>query len=534
MARRFAIALGIFAVCALQVARGQAARPLPSVWCAIKFRTPGNVPVGVLPNVVAELRSTRDNGAAFKQRYSSEASGSWVSAALSTGRIQFRNVPTGVPLLFRLSYTSPTGASDAYEGTYAFAYPALNAAQRAMGKKDDALEIAGYLGDLSIDYSSAKITYASRFATPSGSRKGSAIAGNVVAPPATATETLAGSQKAIGRSLGITDIPTQVGSVQPAPRQGVGSAHGRLWDFIERPIPSGLVFAMSVDGKTILDYSETISPRGPNQGAWRLHNLPTGDVLLVGFDRELLLGVASAKIRIQANGDLFFNTLTTRLVVPQTGPGSMQSSESSAGAAPMFVLDLLAVIAREANRISGQREGEALEARLLAYVAKRRSTQSAARPSPSGQTPQRDAPLVRNVMVSSQNGWQDTGIELNSGQTLVIQASGTVRFDSSSSLVSPDGRRDAASETGTSGCTFLLCRSGIPQQSLVGRIGVPDLHDSQSGFLVGSILRITVATPGRLLLGFNDGFVLADRSGLSGGGVRDNSGMFGVSVTIDR
>jgi hypothetical protein len=135
MRRMVALAALLLLLCESGLGHTQPAPRLPSAWVAIKFQTPGNIPIGTLPNVTAELRSARDNGTSFKQRYSSEDSARWISAALSSGRVQFRNVPTGIPLVFQMSYTSPTGAKGSYSGTYTFRYPDLSAAQRVKARR---------------------------------------------------------------------------------------------------------------------------------------------------------------------------------------------------------------------------------------------------------------------------------------------------------------------------------------------------------------------------------------------------------------
>lgn len=138
------------------------------------------------------------------------------------------------------------------------------------------------------------------------------------------------------------------------------------------------------------------------------------------------------------------------------------------------------------------------------------------------------------VSVQSNLPWQSSGCSVSSGDQMSFSASGTIRFDSSSPSVGPDGRSGISATAGSGGCNYLLCGSSIPAQSLVGRVGSSSLTDSTTGFFIGASRTITATATGTLYLGFNDGFVLADRSGLDSGGARDNSGSFSVSVTVRR
>jgi len=66
----------------------------------------------------------------------------------------------------------------------------------------------------------------------------------------------------------------------------------------------------------------------------------------------------------------------------------------------------------------------------------------------------------------------------------------------------------------------------------VGRIGSSDLTDFTTGFFVGSNFNEVATETGRLFLGYNDGFVRPDRSGLDSGAVGDNSGSFIAEIAI--
>ena len=82
-------------------------------------------------------------------------------------------------------------------------------------------------------------------------------------------------------------------------------------------------------------------------------------------------------------------------------------------------------------------------------------------------------------------------------------------------------------------CSYLICGQPddtVPAHSLVGKIGTTDLTDFLDGFFVGDNLTFTATQAGNLLLGYNDGFVFPDRSGLNSAGVNDNSGSFTATI----
>lgn len=141
--------------------------------------------------------------------------------------------------------------------------------------------------------------------------------------------------------------------------------------------------------------------------------------------------------------------------------------------------------------------------------------------------------------VSGIEGWQDTGLYVDSGDTIEIKSSGTIQFDSGGRKASPDGEINPAgpyfAQANPYGiCRFLICRERFPALTLVGRIGTADLKDYGNGFNAGSHFIMTADKPGNLLLGFNDEFVDADRSGLDSGGAGDNSGSFTSLITVQK
>jgi hypothetical protein len=137
------------------------------------------------------------------------------------------------------------------------------------------------------------------------------------------------------------------------------------------------------------------------------------------------------------------------------------------------------------------------------------------------------------LSVSSRLPWQDTGINLQVGDRITITASGVIQFATDGSSSTPDGITATANTNSNGTCTFLLCGGAIHQNTLVARVGSNSLADFTTGFVVGKSLSNKVITiAGRLYLGYNDGFVLVDRSGLDIGGVGDNSGSFSASLVV--
>lgn len=179
----------------------------------------------------------------------------------------------------------------------------------------------------------------------------------------------------------------------------------------------------------------------------------------------------------------------------------------------------------------------AIAALICMAACKGNTVSTPATPTPSNPTPTPQPTTTvcqRTVSVSGQTAWQDTGCDVATGDRISISASGSIRFDSSGSTASPNGSGRGSATAGSGGCNFLLCGASIPQHSLVGRSGSSSLQDFTTGFFAGSSFATTSGSSGRLYLGFNDGFVRPDRSGLDSGGVGDNSGSFSATITISR
>jgi hypothetical protein len=115
------------------------------------------------------------------------------------------------------------------------------------------------------------------------------------------------------------------------------------------------------------------------------------------------------------------------------------------------------------------------------------------------------------ILVSSRDLWTDTGIDLNAGDSVTIQATGTIQFSSNPrDIAEPNG---AAGRAATANAPLPRVEIG----ALIGRIG------KVSPFFVGAMLdRLRAPGAGRLYLGVNDDIL------------RDNTGDFRVTVTVSR
>ena len=122
-------------------------------------------------------------------------------------------------------------------------------------------------------------------------------------------------------------------------------------------------------------------------------------------------------------------------------------------------------------------------------------------------------PDAVSVLVPGTEQWTDTGISLSIGDTVSIEADGTMTPDVyNEALYGPDGVPDRPS-------VRIYNVEGLEEQnhnSLIGRIG-----EVGAPFPVGSQLQFIVDTEGRLFLGIND----TD--------VANNAGVFTVMVTVN-
>jgi hypothetical protein len=110
----------------------------------------------------------------------------------------------------------------------------------------------------------------------------------------------------------------------------------------------------------------------------------------------------------------------------------------------------------------------------------------------------------RHVTVSAAEPWSDTGIELRSGQSIYIEASGQVRWGRD--------RRDGPDGEKNSPYNAARPLPNRPAAALIGRIG------GDTFFIGDDTGPIHIRSRGRLELGINDEYL------------QDNSGSFRVTV----
>ncbi len=116
----------------------------------------------------------------------------------------------------------------------------------------------------------------------------------------------------------------------------------------------------------------------------------------------------------------------------------------------------------------------------------------------------------RAIVVDASRGWVDTGITVRSGDSISIQANGTVTLsENGADVAGPDGSR-----TGRRAPSAPL--PDQPAGALIARVG-----DSGAQF-VGDSRSVTANNSGRLYLAVNDDYF------------NDNRGQFRVSVSVQR
>lgn len=112
----------------------------------------------------------------------------------------------------------------------------------------------------------------------------------------------------------------------------------------------------------------------------------------------------------------------------------------------------------------------------------------------------------RSISVASTLGWNDTGIDLRSGQTVYFEASGNVRWGRDR-RDGPEGENDSPNNPNRP-------IPNRPAAGLIGRVG----NGSDFFFIGAEQGPVRVRSSGRLYLGVNDDFL------------QDNSGSFRVIV----
>jgi hypothetical protein len=107
----------------------------------------------------------------------------------------------------------------------------------------------------------------------------------------------------------------------------------------------------------------------------------------------------------------------------------------------------------------------------------------------------------RQVVVSADVAWNDTGVDVRAGQTVFFQATGEVRWGRDR-RDGPDGEDDSPTNPNRP-------LPNRPAAALIGKVG----NTSRDVFFIGSDAgAIRVRSSGRLYLGVNDDF-LGDNSG---------------------
>ncbi len=143
-----------------------------------------------------------------------------------------------------------------------------------------------------------------------------------------------------------------------------------------------------------------------------------------------------------------------------------------------------------------------------------------------------DFPIVVSIMVSSTQAWTDTGLNVSSGDTLIIEATGYIQYAPTSPQADPNG-----SGISSNAQSYLVPSNSLWANALVGNIAPAPSYDGK-GFFVGSSfnhqipITNTTSESGRLLLGFNDGFIEGNRTRMNPGAVMDNSGFFTAKITL--
>jgi hypothetical protein len=112
----------------------------------------------------------------------------------------------------------------------------------------------------------------------------------------------------------------------------------------------------------------------------------------------------------------------------------------------------------------------------------------------------------RSVIVDARVPWNDTGIDVQAGQTVYFSATDRIRW--------APGRRDGPEGEHNSPASSARPLPGQRRAALIGRVG-----DSRDYFLIGDVKGpIAMRSSGRLYLGVNDD------------SLQDNAGSFRVTV----
>jgi len=116
------------------------------------------------------------------------------------------------------------------------------------------------------------------------------------------------------------------------------------------------------------------------------------------------------------------------------------------------------------------------------------------------------------VAILSNQGWQDTGVELKSGENVLIEYISGQVTDGATIIIDGSG---ADYICGQAECCEPL--PAVRRSSLIGRVGRTD----DETFYVGNGVETTINNSGSLFLRLND----------CNSGLTDNTGMFKVRIT---
>jgi hypothetical protein len=168
---------------------------------------------------------------------------------------------------------------------------------------------------------------------------------------------------------------------------------------------------------------------------------------------------------------------------------------------------------RRNNNVDEDDDFDALGAGGASPAPIRRRSGGRGGQAPSNNYPSSAVAQDKTVVVPGNSRGTDTGIELRTGDSVTIAASGTITAGRRAGVVSPDGGRVGV---GSIVGTYPVPQAGVG--ALIGYIRTSNGQVSQP-FLVGSQQTFNAPTDGRLFLLVND-----DNYG-------DNSGQFDVRIT---
>jgi len=112
---------------------------------------------------------------------------------------------------------------------------------------------------------------------------------------------------------------------------------------------------------------------------------------------------------------------------------------------------------------------------------------------------------VKTVTVAGNRPWTDTGVDLSAGETVSVNASGSVSFSRGGQAIGPQGDQPSCAVFRNPRVPYVA--RDLRCHSLIGRIGSPGTF-----FEVGASTQFRAPVGGRLYLGVNDNF-FPDNSG---------------------